>query len=329
MATIGAGNLTLADWAKRLDPNSKTAKIIELLNETNEILTDMTWTEGNLPTGHKTTVRSGLPTVAWRLLNYGVAQSKSRAVPVTDTCGMLEAYSEVDKSLADLNGNTAEFRLSEDRAFLEAMNQELASTLIYGSTLTDPEKFLGLAPRYSSLSAANGANIVNGSGTGSDNTSIWLVNWGDNTCHGIFPKGQTSGLTHTDLGQQTLTDAAGGLYEGYRSHYKWDAGLTLRDWRYVVRIANIDVSDLTKAAASGADLVDLIIQAIELVPNMGMGRPVIYCNKTIRSFLRRQIGNRSNVNLTLETVAGKKVVAFDGIPVRKVDAILNTEAVVS
>lgn len=327
---IGASAATLSDWARRLDPNGKIAKIVEILNETNEILQDMAWVEGNLPTGHKTTIRSGLPSVTWRLLNYGVQPSKSRTVQVTDACGMLEAYAEVDKALADLNGETSSFRLSEDRAFLEAMNQSMASTLIYGNTATDPEKFMGLAPRYSAISGAeNGANVINGGGTGSDNTSVWLIVWGDLTAHGIFPKGQKTGLSHTDKGQVTLEDAAGGKYEGYRSHYKWDAGFVLRDWRYVVRIANIDVSALTKDASAGADLVDLMVQAEELIPNLGMGKAVFYCNQTVRSVLRRQIKNKSNVNLSLEEVAGKKVVAFDGIPVRKVDAILNTEATIS
>lgn len=330
MSKLGTTALTLADWAKRIDPEGKIAKVVEILSERNEILEDMAWVEGNLPTGHKTTIRSGLPTVAWRLLNYGVQPSKSRTVQVTDACGMLETYSEVDKSLADLNGNTAEFRLSEDIAFLEAMNQEMASTLFYGNTATDPEKFLGLAPRYNDSTAENGGNIIKGGGSGSDNTSIWLIVWGDQSCHGIFPKGQITGLQHENLGQQTLTDAAGGRYEGYRSHYKWDAGLVLRDWRQVVRICNIDVSDLTKdRSGSSADLIDLMTQALETVENLKLGRPVFYCNKTIRSFLRRQISNKSNVNLTLENAGGKMVLAFDGVPVKRCDALLNTEATVS
>jgi hypothetical protein len=329
MATIGNGNLTLSDWARRVDDNGKLASIVEILNDTNEILNDMKFVEGNLPTGHKTTVRSGLPSVAWRLLNYGVQPSKSRTVQVTDTVGMLEAYAEVDKALADLNGNTNEFRLSEDKAFLEAMNQEMASTIFYGNTATDPEKFLGLSARYSSTSAENGGNIIKADGTGSDNTSIWLVLWGPNTVHGIFPKGKMAGLQHQNLGEVTLEDAAGGKYQGYRSHYKWEVGMTLRDWRYVVRIPNIDISNLSKTASAGADLVDLMTQAVELVPNLGMGTPVFYMNKTLRSMLRRQIKNTSNVNLSLEEAAGKKVVAFDGIPVRKCDALLNTESLVS
>lgn len=329
MATVGAGDLTLSDWARRQE-NNKVAKIVEILNETNLILDDMQWLEGNLPTGHKTTIRSGLPSVTWRLLNYGVQPSKSRTVQVTDTCGMLEAYAEVDKALADLNGNSAEFRLSEDRAFMESMNQEMAATLFYGNTASDPEKFMGLAPRYASTSAENGGNVLLGGGTGSDNTSIWLVTWGPNTCHGIFPKGQITGLQMKDLGEVTLEDAAGGKYQGYRSHYKWDAGLTLRDWQYVVRIANIDISNLTKdASGDSADLIDLMVQAIETIPVVGMGRPVFYANKTITSYLRRQITNKSNVHLSLDEVAGKRVLSFDGIPVKKCDQLVNAETLIS
>lgn len=329
MATVGAGNPTLADLAKRMEGN-KIADVIELLNETNEILDSMTWIEGNLSTGHRTTVRSGLPSVTWRQLNYGVQPSKSRTVQVTDACGMLESYAEVDKALADLNGNEKAFRMSEDRAFLESMNQEFAETMFYGNTDTDPEEFMGLAHRYSSLSAENAENIlVGGSTTDSVNTSIWLVVWGPNTIHGIYPKGSMAGLNMRDLGEETLSDANGGLYQGYRTHYKWDCGLTLRDWRYVVRIPNINVASLTKDKSAGADINDLMVQAIELIRNMGMGRAVFYCNQTIRSMLRRQILNTTNVNLTLDTHAGRKIVHFDGIPVQRCDAILNTESLVA
>lgn len=328
MATLIATNPTLADVASRLTADGKIdPNIVEMLSETNEVLEDATMLEANGFTEHKTTVRSGLPAGTWRKLNYGVQPEKSRTVPVKDSLGMLETYAEVDKALADLNGNSAAWRLSEDRAFIEGLNQTAASTLFYGDGSLDPEKYTGFAPRYNSLSAENAINIVDAGGTGSDNASIWLVVWGPNTCHMIYPKGSPAGLQARDLQEHTLTDAAGGKYQGYRTHYKWDQGLTLRDWRYVVRIANIDMSDLTKNGATGADLTDLMTQAIELVPNIGMGRPAFYMNRKLRSTLRRQITNKvTNSTLTMEEVAGKKVVAFDGIPCRRSDALLATEA---
>lgn len=332
MATIGNLNLTLSEWAKRLDPDGKIAKIIEILNDTNEVIQDMIWIEGNLPTGHRTTVRGGLPTLTWRLLNYGVPVSKSVTKQVTDTCGMLEGYSEVDKALADLNGNISEFRMSEDVPFLESMNQTVSSSFFYGNSDSDPERIMGMAPRYNSTTAENGENVILGGGSGADNTSIWLVVWSPNTVHMIFPKGSMAGLQHNDKGQVTLQDAAGNNYEGYRTHYKWDLGLTVRDWRYAVRIPNIDISNLAtfgSGSDTSAPLIRLMVQAYHKIPNMGMGRAAIYCNQTIKTWLDIMAMEKSNVNLTIDNYDGKVVTGFRGIPIRKCDALLNTEALVA
>lgn len=333
MATLANPNPTLADVAKRLDPNGAIAKIVELLNQTNGILEDATFIEGNLPTGHRTTVRAGIPMPTWRKLYGGVQPSRSKTAQVTDNCGMLEAYAEVDKALADLNGNTSAFRLSEDRAHIEGMNQEMARTLIYGNEGTDPAKFTGLAARYNSMSAESGENIIDAGGAGSDNTSIFLVTWGENTIHGIYPKGSKAGLNVEDKGQVTIenADGDGGRMEGYRTHYKWDTGLTVRDWRYGARIANISVPSLSGAGAKDATmaLIEFMIQASERIPNFGMGRAAWYVNRTIREKLRLGILNKIASNLSWETVAGKRVMMFDDIPVRRTDAILNAEAKVA
>lgn len=335
MATLSAINPTLLDVTKRLDPNGKIDTISELLAETNEIIEDMTFLEGNLPTGHRTTVRTGLPAPTWRKLYGGVQPAKSTTAQITDSCGMLEAYAEIDKALADLNGNSAAFRLSEDRAFIEGMNQEFANTLFYGNEGTNPEAFTGFAPRFNTKSGAvNGENILlaDASASGSDQTSIWLVVWGPNTVHGIYPKGSRAGLAMEDKGQVTVEniDGANGRAEAYRTHYRWDLGLTVRDWRYVVRIANVDTSALTKNASAGADLIDKMTEALELVPSLSMGRPAFYCNRTVRSFLRRQIMNKvAGSTLTMDQVAGKHVTMFDGVPVRRCDRITSTESVIS
>jgi hypothetical protein len=324
MAAIGNTALTYADWAKRYN-DGKISVIVELLSQTNEILDDMRWVEGNLPTGHRTSVRTGLPQGTWRQLNYGVQPSKSTTAQVNDSCGMLETYSEIDKALADLNGNTAEFRLSEDKAFLEGLSQQMAQTIFYGDTDETPETFTGLGPRYNTFNAEakTGQNIIDAGGVGSDNTSIWLVVWGDLSVHGIFPKGSKAGLQMRDLGEQTLTDAQGNRYQGYRTHYKWDAGLTVRDWRYAVRIANIDVSDL--GGGTPPDLTKFMIQATHKVPSLKTGQPVFYMNRTGRQWLDIQAATKDNVMLKISEFEGRPVREFLGIPVRTCDQILNTE----
>lgn len=327
MSTLAANNPTLLDVAKRTDPNGSIATIVELLAQTNDVLQDMSFVEGNLPTGNKTTVRTGLPTPTWRKLYGGVQPTKSTTAQVTDSCGMLEAYAEIDKALADLNGNTAAYRLSEDSAHIEGMSQKMASTLFYGNEGTEPEAFTGLAPRFNSKSASNSTNIIDAGGTGSDNTSIWLCVWGPQTGFGIYPKGSQAGLQMTDKGQVTIenVDGNGGRMEGYRTHYRHDMGLTIRDWRYFVRIPNIDVSDLD-TVANTKNLVNWMIQASERIPSFGKGRACWYVNRTIREKLRLGILEKTATNLSWETVEGKRVMTFDDIPVRRTDALLNTEA---
>lgn len=313
MSVLKQMNPTLADVMARTGADGRLLTVVEMLNENNEVIDDLVMIEANGTTAHKTTIRSGLPEATWRMFYQ-------------DAIGTLEAYAETDKSLCDLNGNSAAWRMSEERPFLEAMAQKMAQTLFYGSQAQNGAAFNGLAPRFSDLHAENARNIVDGGGTGADNTSIWLVVWGADTCHGIYPKGTQAGLQHHDLGEVTLHDENNGRYQGYRSHYKWDLGLSVRDWRYVVRIANVDVKKLTKDGKVGADLIDLMTQAAELIPNLNVGKAVFYCNREIRSILRRQIANRvAGSTLTMEEVAGKKVVAFDNIPVRICDQLLSTE----
>lgn len=332
MATLADTHPTLLDLAKRTDPDGKIADIVEILNQTNEVLMDMVWQEGNLTTGNRTTIRAGLPTPTWRKMYGGVQPTKSKTVQVTDNCGMLEAYGEVDKALADLNGNTAAFRLSEDRPHIEGMSEEIADTIFYGNEGTEPEAFTGLSPRFNSTTAANTDNVILGGGVGTDNASIWLCVWGPNTGYGIVPKGSKAGLQQQDLGEVTIEniDGNGGRMQAYRSHYRWDAGLTIRDWRYFVRICNIDRSALTPDAATGANLPDLMFQAIERIPNLGAGRAAFYMDRGIVTKVRQQSAAAvKNSTLTIDQVGGVPVTSFSGIPIRRVDRLSPDEALVA
>jgi hypothetical protein len=331
MATLSVTNPTLLDLIKRSNNDGKIEQnIVEILTATNEVLEDMTWVNGNLPTGNKTTIRTGLPAPTWRKLYGGVQPVKSTTAQVTDNCGMLEAYAEIDKALADLSSNAAAFRLSEDKAFIEGFNQEFAQTLFYGNEGTEPEAFTGFSPRYNLSTAENGSNIVlGGSSTPDVNSSIWLVGWGENTMHGIVPKGSNAGLQYKDLGEVTAGTQALGYFQAYRSHYRWDVGLTVRDWRYAVRIPNIQSSALKADASTGANLVDLMAQALELIPSLSMCRPVFYMNRTLKSYLRRQMQAKSLYTTVRSEVMGKHVTIFDDVPVKRCDALLNTEALVS
>ena len=353
MATISNSNLTLADWAKRSDPNGRIPIIAELLSQSNEILEDCVYKEGNLPTGERVVIRTGLPSVYWRALNQGIPSSKSTTAQVDEACAILEARSEVDKDLAMLNGNTAQFRLSEDTAFLEAMNQTQATTLFYGNPQTNPTQFLGIAPRYSALTGAgNSQNVISAKGTSTydsaANTSVYLVVWGDNTVYCPFPKGSKAGLIHEDLGEQTvyMESAAGATtasstnrMQAYVTRYQWKNGLVVKDWRYVVRICNINTTDLLaqtggQAAANATALIKAMARSMYRIPNMSMGRAAFYMNRTVHSGLSIMAMDKSQYVLKVNEGLSQfgtpySWLSFLGVPLRRVDAIVNNESQVS
>lgn len=342
MATIGNTALTLADWAKRTDEGGKIQVIVDLLSQSNQMMDDMLWMESNKTTSHMTTVRTGLPSGTWRQLYQGVQPTKSTTAQITEACGNLEAFSEVDKDLADLNGNTAEFRLSEDASFFEGMTQQMQGAVLYSNSLSTPAQIMGFAPRYNSLTgAATGANIIDMGGTGSTNTSMWVVGWGPQSCFGMFPKGKIGGLQHEDMGMDVKVLSDGSLMRVYRSHFKWEAGLVVRDWRYIVRLCNIDVTLLS--GGSAANLINGLVSAFHRMPTapssarlntdptrpsspIGATRFAIYCNRPVASALDRQAMNKTNLYLNLGQFAGQPVTMFRGIPIRVVDQLLSTEA---
>lgn len=331
MATVGNSYLSLADLRKQQNKNDEVADIIEIMAQQNDMIQDAPTFECNEGNSHLTTIRAGLPTPTWRKLYEGVQPTKGTTTQVRDTTGFMEDWSEIDAKLVEKAKNPAKFRMNEGKAHIMGIAHELGSTMVYGDTATDPEKFTGLSARFGDMSADNGNQIIDGGGTGSDNTSIWFVTWGEQTCHLLYPEGSQLGIRRMDKGLETKEKADGSLYDVYREKFGMDVGLSVRDWRAIARIANVDVSDLTANASAGADLIDLMIDAYYQLDNPGLatGNCVIYCSRTIAKFLHKQAMNKTNVELSLEEYAGKKIPMFLGHPIRRMDSILETEAQVT
>jgi hypothetical protein len=334
MPSVGNESLTLVDVASRTEGGKQAKAIAEILNQKNQILDDLPFIECNDGMRNISTQRTGIPEATWRKLNSGVGRAKSQTAQISDSCGMLSIYSLVDDKLLQLSRDRAKTLLNESKPFLEGINQQFVEQLIYG-TAANPERFPGLVERYNALSAADGGsnavpssdNVINGGGAGSTNTSIWVLGFGEDKIHGIYPAGSKAGLNMKDKGVETVLDDANNEYEANRTLFEFDVGLAVRDWRHGVRIANVDVAALTADAGSGADLVNLLIQAVERIEETSGA--VIYCNRTIRTLLRLHMANRPNAHLSWEMMAGKKVMTFDECPVRRVDQLLSTEAAVA
>ena len=313
MAALSTALPTLLDLAKMLDPDGKTlAQIVPILNQDNEILPRLRWQESNGTWSHRNTYHTSLPTPTWSKINGSVTPAKGTTGQSTDGMGEMQGYSQVDPILADASGNVNGFRMRYDAMQMQGMAHEFAQTLFYGNADVVPEEFTGLSARYaasgtSSLKTETAENILNGGSSDTDNTSIWIVCMDSDTpgVAGIYRPGSQAGIKMTNKGLQTVAIGDGSFAERYVTHYRWSCGVTVVDWRKNVRICNIDISALTKNAASGADLLDLIMQGLELLPSGAQSSAMILGNRTVSSFLRRQSRNAiASATLGYETVVG-------------------------
>jgi hypothetical protein len=333
MSTIGGTFYDLIDLYKESNDEKlqEAAVVIELLAKTNAVLDDAYTVPCNLGVKHRTTIRTGLPSVTWGQLYRGIPQSKSEKAQVDDTTGFVEGLSSIDKRLLDLAEGSLKgaVRLSEAKGVLEALSQEAASQLIYGNVAVDPEKFTGFAPRFNDSAAANGGQIVDGGGSDAGaNTSIWFITWGSEKNHLIYPSGTKAGIIREDKGEQRVLDGSGNPYYALEELFRWHLGLCTRDWRSVARIANINVTDLRNG---DVDVYDLMRKAFWKVnAHRGDGKVAIYANADVLEALDAQAAptksaDASFVRLRPMEIEGKEVLTYRGSPVRQVDAILNTE----
>lgn len=308
---------------------SKDDPIVEMLSKATPMLQDMAFRNGNQTDGHKFKVRAGLPGVNWRAINEGVVPTRSSTKVVRETCALLEAVSEIDKVLVDFEDDQALFRLQEANPFLQAMGQEFSKSVWYGDTGQDPKGITGLAKRYSDLGGLKSKYIIDAGGAGNTNASMWLVSHGTDAFFGIVPKNGKVGLTHTPSGVIDLIDEENkGTYEGYRDRFKWQVGACLKDYRQVVRAANIDVSLLPTFGTpndQSANLLDLVNTMTNRIQDITVGRPVIYMNRTLKEYWEKQLLKTHYIEKSMDEATGRITTSYKGIPIHIDDSLLDTE----
>jgi len=340
MAVFGDDVLTFADLKQRMDPNGMPAQIAELLMQSNPIIDDIPWKASNMPEGHRSTIRTELPDVNLRRLNQGTVSTKSVTNQIEDGMAMIEAWSTTDVKLLELYGNEAATRMGEGRAFIESMGQKVAELTFEGSVADDDREFNGIRIRYDSTTGDTGDNVLLAGGAdAADNASIYLVGWGPDV-HGIYPKNTQAGLVHTDHGKQIIQEddnLGGAKLSAYVDQWSWDCGLVVKDWRNIVRIANIDVGQWLEVGDTTQNLDDystnamyLMARAMHRIPNLSAVRPCFYMPRSVFEGFDVQSLARTTANV-FETrqVDGKMMTTFRGIPMKVCDQLGIAETVIS
>lgn len=343
MSTLTPGVFTYAEWALRMDPTGKMSTLVNLLSQNNGILDDQLAVECQSGNAFQFTQVVKLPTPTRRGYNQGISATMAGVAKQVQTCVEYDDLITLDQSLARLGGNLGELRAQEDALHMEAMGQTVASDIFYGNNLTDPTQFTGLANIYNTVTTSTSqiaANVIDCGGTGSTNSSMWLITWGPKHIHSIFPNGLPAGLQHVDKGLQRVLDSNSKPFYAYETWLQWNIGLAIHDWRFASRAANIDVTAF--GTASAANLINILAAQVMKLPvmprgagpvqtsddprNVTMGtRSAIYVNRTVYLALDLQAQNKTNVLLRMTEWDGYPVLTYRDIPIRIVDALTTSE----
>jgi hypothetical protein len=333
MAVFGSEALTLSDMRKRLNPDGTTAFIVEALEQSNPILKDIPWIEGNLKTGNVTTVRTMLPTPSIRMINRGVKRGKSRTKQVQDTCMILEDRSVVDIELLALQKDKERFRASEDAAFVQGFSNYVAEQAFYGDSSAEPGTFNGISIRYNTYGGEKGEagyQVLSAGTPGSNtNTTAFFIGWGQKNTVGIYPEGTLAGLKMRDLGEQTVLDSDNLEYQGLATLFTWKCGLAVQNIRSNALLRNINVAGLNGLnSAQKLALMDKLTVTKNRIQNLQNGdkKVVLYVSDSLYDFFECYLNDKTNVFVTQQTLMGAMPqLYFKGILVQKCDAISETE----
>lgn len=327
MATItDVGYLNLADVMARMNPDGSVRPIMEILNKQLEWLPDIPWMQCNLDTGHQLSYRTGLPSPQWRSLNQGVTLTKTTVGTYIETTGMIEDRAEVD---VDMPGNMAANRMSEITGKTEMMSEEFARAVFYESTYTNVDRIHGLTPRYGGSTGYTASSYVlkPGTNSGTNCHSVWLIDWGTDSIHGIFPKNSVGGLKHWDLGEIDCFDADGNKFRGYADRLQWKCGIAVADYRQAVRF-QWDPDDSTYFASTTKGMYTNMEDMLSVIRKRRPGAR-FYADLTSLRLLRAQLANNDANFLTWSNgqdglPAGDR---FLGVPIRQTDVLLAETAI--
>lgn len=330
--------LTLADYEGMVTDKDVSRKVlIHTIRDYMSFFDQAIILPGNNGDSDKSQIITSYPEGQARGYNEGWTSEEVLGAPARYEASMIRTRSVVDVSLFNTRkpGEREAWRLRKDEGFMRGLARSAVKRVFYGDPDNKSRSALGLSEIVVPSSEAFGVRCINAGGTTAGKlTDIWLTNFDPAGFYLFYPQGgEGPGLSVRDMGEQYVRDKNNKDYLALVTEFGWDIGVAIYDPEKIVRICNVDTSKLSSknTTATSANLIDLMTQALEMLPDDSSGRCAFYMNDTVRSVLRRQMQNKDNAYLTQAEMAGRRVLAFGDIPVHKLgsDVIGNDGQVVA
>ena len=325
MATLDTSTeFTLFDLMKGHDPNGQIARIVNIMWTMGDMIKDGKWYEANDFTTHQVTQSLTEAAGTFGIIGEGVAYAAPKTKQIVEGIAMLETYSRIDERLLRRMRDPEQFRAQRNEAILRGLAKTFNTTVLYSSKAADPEKIDGFLPRFptlATLTAAPSGKSAGGAAAGAV-TSAYVIKWGQDGVYFIYPRGGKNAIFEEDLGRQLVSPTATTAYTAVVSHFGINFGLVIADPRCYQRVCNI-----MPTGAANIFNEDDLIEVIENMPDLD--NAVIYVPKAVKVQMNIALKNKTNVNYTVENAWGVPTLHFQGVPVRRLDQIVITEAVMA
>jgi hypothetical protein len=294
-------------------------RLAEVLVEENEALADIPWSAGNLLTGDIHYKRTAMPTAHRRNINQGVKASISKKEAETDTCIEIVSRSVVDMKELAIASDAAAYLALEDRPHIAILGETVVRVIFNGESAGG---VLGLRTRYNKLSGEKAKQVIDAGGLAGKNLqSIYIVKWSPEEVTGIYPKNTTMGLQVAAFKDQFVPDKDNETFRAYITEYSQFIGLKVRDHRYVARICNIDIDDISTDAAARQALFRHLITAKNRIFHVSQGRVVMYMSPELANIIELAAFEKENTVVGYKDgmTSDTRILTFSGIPIRKND----------
>lgn len=316
---------------EKLDDKNPVSRFGKVLSEDNPILRDMQIIPGNGTLSYEGVRETSLPTPQIIKQGDGWDASKTEWSGFKENISIFKDRVDVPtESLRLTKNKTAKFELIMDR-HKEGFGQGVANHLVYGTSVATPEKFDGLGVRYNTPDALDATNPTNGDygvydagGTGSDTTSIFLIQWAEDKIHGICPENDPHmGLRQEPTTKEYYTAENSKQAPCLRTELGWDLGLAVEDYRACARIRNAEA----KIASMDPNLWKKIIEA----RNNFHGKETVwmYCSRNMLTQFDIMQVQKNNVFYDAQNPWGKLMLRFRDMPIGMCDCISDGETAVA
>lgn len=322
---------TLPEILKQRAPDGSIMPLIDVLSGKYPIIEEAYWEQANGDIVHEFAQVAYEPTGTPVRYNEGTALSASVAKTLREPLMTLEDRLQIDVRELEVAPDPVQFRIQREqvhfRGMIKTFHNIVFSKAGYGDMGVDPRQIDGLSKRFNSIKADSVVSLPE-SPLGTTNSSIWVVKWGMDGVSLLYPSRIGNTLRIEDLRVQPAFDSQGRRFEAVMTKFSWTFGLKLGDPRAVKRLCNIPLTG-TGSFNDGAAGEEALIDLIESLPGGDTTGVVIYVGPKIMAQIRKRINSKANLFFTEETVWGRNMITFQGIPVVRVDSLAADESVVS